>query len=122
MTTNEQIDEIEEIDDIQIGSIEAPDTQVSLRIQKDTKGDCNSKQELSSRSKKVTTSENDIQGKQSTSITAGKALHTMIRSNSECQLRDKEFYEMCDDEDEIAMYCKFAEQNLFDAIHVRNLS
>lgn len=32
MTTNEQIDEIEEIDDIQIGSIEAPDTQVSLRI------------------------------------------------------------------------------------------
>jgi len=32
---------------------------------------------------------------------------------------------MCDDEDEIAMYCKFAEQNILDAIHVshaRNFS
>jgi hypothetical protein len=33
----------------------------------------------------------------------------MIRSSSECQLRDKEFYEMCDEEDEIAMYCKYSE-------------
>jgi hypothetical protein len=32
MTTNEQIDELPEIEEIQIGSIEAPDTQVSLRI------------------------------------------------------------------------------------------
>jgi len=50
---------------------------------------------------------------------------TMIRSHSECQLRDKEFYEMCDEDDEIAMYCKFAEQNIMDAIHVshaRNFS
>jgi hypothetical protein len=46
----------------------------------------------------------------------------LVRSNSECQLRDKEFYEMCADEDEVAMYCKLAEQNIFDAIHVRNLS
>jgi len=46
----------------------------------------------------------------------------LIRSNSECQLRDKEFYEMCADEDEVAMYCKLAEQNIFDAIHGRNLS
>ena len=46
----------------------------------------------------------------------------MIRSNSEERLRDKEFYEMCDEEDEIAMYCKYQEQNIFDAIHVRNLS
>lgn len=29
---------------------------------------------------------------------------------------------MCDDDDEIAMYFKYAEQNLIDAIHVRNLS
>ena len=49
----------------------------------------------------------------------------MTRSQSECQLRDKEFYDMCDEEDEIAMYCKFAEQNILDAIHIshaRNLS
>lgn len=45
-----------------------------------------------------------------------------MRSNSECQLRDKEFYEMCDDEDEIAMFCKFAEQNIVDNLHVRNLT
>jgi hypothetical protein len=29
---------------------------------------------------------------------------------------------MCADEDEVAMYCKLAEQNIFDAIHGRNLS
>ena len=29
---------------------------------------------------------------------------------------------MCDDEDEIAMFCKFAEQNIVDNFHVRNLS
>ena len=29
---------------------------------------------------------------------------------------------MCDEDDEIAMYHKFAEQNILDAIHVRNLS
>lgn len=46
----------------------------------------------------------------------------LIRSASECQLRDKEFYEMCDDEDEIAMFCKFAEQNILDNMHIRNLS
>jgi hypothetical protein len=36
-------------------------------------------------------------------------------------LRDKEFYEMCDDEDEIAVYCKLAEQNILDSIYLRNL-
>lgn len=36
-------------------------------------------------------------------------LRLMIRSNSECLLRDKEFYEMQDEDDEIAMYCKFTE-------------
>ena len=29
---------------------------------------------------------------------------------------------MCDDEDEIAMFCKFAEQNFVDNLHVRNIS
>jgi hypothetical protein len=29
---------------------------------------------------------------------------------------------MCADEDEVAMYCKLAEQSIFDAIHGRNLS
>lgn len=29
---------------------------------------------------------------------------------------------MCADEDEVAMYCKLAEQNIFDAIHIRNMS
>ena len=29
---------------------------------------------------------------------------------------------MCDDEDEIAMFCKFAEQNILDNMHIRNLS
>ena len=33
----------------------------------------------------------------------------LVRSSSECQLRDKAFYEMCADEDEVAMYCKLAE-------------
>ena len=33
-----------------------------------------------------------------------------MRSQSECQLRDKEFYEMCDDEDEVVLYCKMADQ------------
>ena len=33
----------------------------------------------------------------------------MIRSNSECLLRDKEFYEMCDLDDEILLYQKLAE-------------
>lgn len=51
-----------------------------------------------------------------------KPTRLMIRSNSECQLRDKEFYEMCDEEDEIAMFCKFAEQNILENMHVRNLS
>lgn len=46
----------------------------------------------------------------------------LVRSSSECNLRDNAFYEMCDDEDEIAMYCKYSEQNILDAIHVRNLS
>ena len=46
----------------------------------------------------------------------------MIRSNSECLLRDKEFYEMQDEDDEIAMYCKFAEQNIIEGLHIRNLS
>lgn len=35
---------------------------------------------------------------------------TLVRSQSECQLRDKEFYEMCDDEDEVVLYCKMADQ------------
>ena len=35
-------------------------------------------------------------------------------------LRDKEFYDMCDDEDEIVMYCKLAEQSILDAIQMRN--
>ena len=34
----------------------------------------------------------------------------LVRSQSECQLRDKEFYEMCDDEDEVVLYCKMADQ------------
>lgn len=51
-----------------------------------------------------------------------QALPGLVRSSSECQFRDKQFYDMCDDDDEIAMYFKFAEQNLIDAIHVRNLS
>ena len=46
---------------------------------------------------------------------------TLFRSNSECMLRDKEFYEMQDDEDEIAMYLKLAEQNILDSIYLRNL-
>ena len=46
----------------------------------------------------------------------------LVRSSSECNLRDNAFYEMWDDEDEIAMYCKYSEQNILDAIHVRNLS
>jgi hypothetical protein len=29
---------------------------------------------------------------------------------------------MCDDEDEIVMYCKLAEQSILDAIHMRHLS
>ena len=29
---------------------------------------------------------------------------------------------MCDEDDEIAMFCKFAEQNIVDNMHVRNLS
>ena len=29
---------------------------------------------------------------------------------------------MCDEEDEIVMFCKFAEQNYIDQMHVRNLS
>ena len=29
---------------------------------------------------------------------------------------------MQDEEDEIAMYCKFAEQNIVEGLHVRNLS
>jgi hypothetical protein len=51
-----------------------------------------------------------------------KPLKLLIRSNSECQLRDKEFYEMCDEEDEINIFCKFAEQNFLENMHVRNLS
>ena len=46
----------------------------------------------------------------------------MIRSNSEVLLRDKEFYEMQDEDDEIAMYCKLAEQNIVDGLHIRHLS
>ena len=29
---------------------------------------------------------------------------------------------MCDEDDEIAMYCKLAEQNFFEAFHHRRLS
>lgn len=45
----------------------------------------------------------------------------MTRSQSECQLRDREFYEMCDDEDEVAIYFKQAERNVVNAIHVSQL-
>jgi len=48
--------------------------------------------------------DNDIQSKNNN---PKKPLNLMIRSNSEERLRDKEFYEMCDEEDEIAMYCKY---------------
>ena len=33
----------------------------------------------------------------------------LVRSSSECLLRDKEFYDMADDEDEVAVYCKMQE-------------
>jgi len=54
---------------------------------------------------------------------------TLMRSQSEYQLRDREFYEMCDDEDEVVLYCKMADRiaeqtiisSMHDHIH-RNLS
>ena len=55
-------------------------------------------------------------------ITAPPVIHSMLRSNSECHLRDKEFYEMCDLDDEIFLYQKLAEQSILDAIHLKNVS
>ena len=46
----------------------------------------------------------------SSSILLRQPKMTLMRSQSECQLRDKEFYEMCDDEDEVVLYCKMADQ------------
>ena len=40
------------------------------------------------------------------------------RSFSECQLRDHHFYEMCDDEDEIAIYFKAAEQSILEQMNL----
>lgn len=33
----------------------------------------------------------------------------LVRSSSETLLRDKQFYDMADDEDEVAVYCKLQE-------------
>lgn len=46
----------------------------------------------------------------SSSILLRQPKMTLMRSQSECQLRDKDFYEMCDDEDEVVLYCKMADQ------------
>ena len=37
-------------------------------------------------------------------------------------MRDKEFYDMADDEDEVAVYCKLQEQGVLDVFYQRNLS
>lgn len=42
----------------------------------------------------------------------------MIRSNSYAQLRDKEFYDMCLDDEDVAI----VEQNLFDIINLKQLN
>ena len=38
--------------------------------------------------------------------------NSLVRSNSECLLRNKEYYDMADDEDEIALYFKLAEDSV----------